>query len=311
MFSGPHGVPADRFDRRTLRNNKLQNFDKQRAVLCQTRVHLWHEGTPNEIRTGDFPSCFRPIDDQDAQDPALYNYVTMDQAIPMGIGWANGLEKNISMKIGKTEVLVCDNHDFALGFIIEKFRKGLLKKDSNFIHFDEHDDFELSPFKYDEYVNLTTEKEKVDYIITNARIGGWIRPLKDSGIISDHWVWVYMHEEVHKWCFGDTDKPDKTNNMFDAVKVARDYKLDIVDIDLDVLLPQDMALTQYAKRNVEQRGEVPPEIAEKLQELAAIARGARVVTIATSPGFIVQKRAVYAYLPLLLKYMNNVSNSAG
>lgn len=315
-------IPEQSFQGRIIKDPKLSGFEKQVRIVGNYRDHLWEKGPISAIKKGDYLTCYRPveedyIDASDAShlrrvvrvkpgafDPALYDAVTLDPCTKTQSGFSMGLQNNVALEMNGKKVLVTDNHEFAAAFIIEMFRQGVLNSKSSFIHIDDHPDFGRSEnFKLSEYVSIPDERAKVAYLSSRARIAGWIRdPLMETEIIDNSWPWVVISRKDGTWGMGDQNNEKIYDGISKLSMIYGEFGRDIVDIDLDVLLPPDERLSKHWLSLVGTRHAVPPEIDRYLKEMAEAASLAKVVTIATSPCYMVQERA-RAYLMKLLGYM--------
>ena len=290
---------------RIISDPKLSSIEKQMAIIRGSRDKLWKIGSVSSIKRGNYLTTFRPMDLQDERDPELYDLVALNPRNNRIEGWAKGLGNNIEVKVGGRDVFVCDNHDFAAAYIIEKHRLGVIRSESKFLHLDEHPDFTRTDFKLSEYLSLKGETEKMDYLMRKAQISGWIfGPLMQSSIVDHGWPWVGINRTTLKWSIGDIHLQEMPQDpALPLQTIANMMGSEIVDIDLDVLLPLDERLSAFSKHAIGKMRLIPPRIKNVLKEMAAVASRAKVVTIATSPCYIVQERAM-VYLNALLGYMN-------
>ena len=271
--------------------------------MMNYRKENWIKGKPSDVKAGDYVVAHRAVRDNCSSFIAdIFDYVVGGLN---SIGWAMGLKNNVSMNIGRTHVLVMDNHNFAMPFIMEMFDRGILRKGSAMLHFDEHDDlFANREFNARDYASLKSEQEKFRYIVEHTTISDWQVPLIRSGKVREKdWKWCVLDSETFKWAQQEPSDPkDRRIEMASGLKkLSTKLGKDIVDIDIDVLRVLDQSLSEKEKEEV-LAGKLPVSIDLKLRYLAYIASHAKVVTIALSPCFINQGRGL-VYVQRLLKYM--------
>lgn len=292
-----------------------QAFEQQKQVLMRERGALWVKGEIKDIRPGRYPVlCENVI--KGKMDPELYDNVEeapkaagllkiIERLIPVtiGIGWAKGLKNNVRMKIDGKEVLVMDNHNFAAPFIMEAFHRGIIGPKSRMAHIDGHPDFSgwlwTSDFDHKVYAGLRTDDEKFRYVVEHTTINNWqCGPLLLSGIVDEGaWRWYFIHPVNHTW-YSQNSSFGGHYNKYNILSQSRTGRNDIIDIDIDFLYPLDRSLSGDEKDDV-LKGKIPPQIRMKLFEVARLARQAKVITIATSPCYISQPRAI-EYVKTLL-----------
>jgi hypothetical protein len=307
--SSEWNVPQKQLD--VISNSSIPLFEKEKAIMLANRDTLWKEGDVNDIKKGEYFAKSRVVNDKESNYPELYDNFT-DETLRGGhvvrVGWSRGLSDNITMKLNGKNILVMDNHYFAAAFIIEMMGSEVLQPKSFMMHFDEHSDMGRGPdFSCSMYVGLKTAAEKIAFLNQNAGIGGWIEgPLMDSGRLDNFgYLWVLLNEKNLHWTTGIpkcTDSWHRQGELTEIKKMAEiTVKDKIVDVDIDVLLPIENGLTQTEKDNI-LKGFIPRLLEERLRDIADAASFARVVTIATSPAYIVQDRAI-VYVKKLLEFM--------
>ena len=254
----------------------LSPFRKRNAIIARHRSALWKEGSLRDITLGVYPVFDWPML---LAIPELADWIHGRN----GAQWLRGLAQNIRLEIQGVPVLVVDNHNFALPFILELFAG----KKIRMVHIDEHDDMkENQKFSLLTYQHLLSA-EKVPYLLEHTTVDDWQSLLFNSGILAaDRWQWVSIDEETAQFIQKDFES-NRTLGRFEGVKGV----IDLFDLDIDVLAVLDNKLSETQKEEVLQ-GKIPKTIREKLDELVGFARQAKAVIAATSPGFIMQQRAL-------------------
>jgi len=300
------GVASKKSQLRTIMSAGL-TIDHQRAIISANRDCMWKKGSPADIKRGNYLTWFRPVcrGELIGLDPKLYDAVTQQQEDCGFIGWSRGLQNSVAFMMNGTHVFVTDNHGFAAAYIIAMARFGSIKSGIRLVHLDAHPDNDRSEnFETPEYSAITSEQKRIDYMVSRAGISGWIvDPLVKSGIISEKWDWIAMYGESYGWKIKNFGPEQHSRPIKDLNSQVGYNEKVIVDIDLDVLLPLDERLSPGAKFAVGRLHYIPSDIRAKLDELARFAMRGVAVTIATSPCYIVQRRAM-VYLRYLLKMMN-------
>jgi hypothetical protein len=274
-------------------DNYLFLDSKINEILLKRRANLWISGKKEDIKKGKYFVQFNHSlsGKHDINNPA--DWTNREKRRLGTTGWFCGLENNVKLEVGGKNVLVMDNHNFAAPFIIKMFRENIINENSSMIHIDMHPDCGGTPgFNLDDYINISEEKEKIKYVLAKTSVGQWLYyPLFYNNVIDDKkWQWLTL----------DNDKLVKRNTKEEIVGTIDNLQrdLDVADVDLDFLLPIDKKLTDSEKGCVLQ-GKFPKIIRSMILEVAKIAKLAKVITIATSPAYINQQRAI-AYAKLFL-----------
>ena len=196
---------------------------------------------------------------------------------------------------------VCDHHNYALPFILEKSKQLKLNKLQTLIHADAHSDaFKNDKFNSTLYAKKFSKKqankEKMEYFYSNTRINDWmISPLTQNNHIElNNWRWLNIVEKNKQPTLKATDYKNYlmgTNRFFNLSKFQNLDSAEIFDLDIDILTIPDNNLTEEEKSDI-LKGTIPNQILSFLRELAKLCNSAKIVTIATSPGFINQERAI-------------------
>jgi len=289
-----------------LRSARIYERSLRKCHLRQLK-EFWREGGIEDIKPGtNTAMChIRPLFTFSDHE-LFYKTKPFDSRVSddgaKSVGWSHGLEQNIHMMIGGRHVLVMDNHNFAGAFIWKMEERGVINKGSSMVHIDDHEDILEEPnFSLDEYQGLQGEASKLRYFIMNTNIAAWqVLPLFRSGIIdSDRWSWLSIDGSSWQW-----KQALWKNRLYEPdgfIKTSGFH--DVVDIDIDVLSPLDFWRLPSEKAAI-LGGAIPSEIENKLIEIADIARRAKVITIATSPGLMVQSRAI-VYVKELLRLISS------
>ncbi len=207
-----------------------------------------------------------------------YAYEMLDDRIPWGIRRERWLANLVEIKDNRgviatkeaihneqKKVYIIDNHHHAFYCRYKAYHDGILPRWSTLIHIDQHSD--LSPLikgGRGDHLNKNSSLQQVaTYTNTILDIGSFIIPALDSGIISDQ---IQVRSEYALSQFSTT---------FDDLQ---QYWTIIVNIDLDFRAPE-MSIEHYA------------QTIKKVRQLIA-SPAVHCVTIATSPAFIEQERAL-------------------
>lgn len=169
-----------------------------------------------------------------------------------------GLKNFIEFNWNGIQTIVFDNHNHAFYFWFRAFTQGIIKKNATLIHVDQHKDTRLPK----ENFRGKTLTEAFLYTNKVLNVGNYIVPAKEYGII----------DEI-EFIMGESDLGKKR-----YIKTQNK----ILNIDLDFFAPE-MSYIDFNKSK--------KYILEHLKT-------ANLVTIATSPFFIDQNRAL-KYLHLL------------
>jgi len=298
-----------------LSDPNLPAIKKVTPIILGWRNGLWIAGGPRDVKRGNY--IVYGDSNSSKKIGEIYDYQNEEE------GFSRGLDQNVYMTIGKSRVLVMDNHNFAAAFIIEMRREGIIGDHAAMAHIDRHDDlsgiYPGNAFNIKEYESLATLNEKLRYIISCTTIESWQRiPLLDTGIVdAERSMWAYYDQRDHKkrgWfsigynALGRVNYMSPNEMIKDSLRDAA-KAVDIVDIDIDVLDELDKALSAEEKAMVTKKWVIPEKIRKRLEELAELAVSAKVVTIATSPGYMPQERAII-YVKILLEMMRKLNHEA-
>lgn len=285
----------------------LTHRPKMMKLIMQYRPSLWKEGHSNELMMGDFfVMGFEPNKEIDPDLPDWEIKPSDPASGTQSIFWFRGLKQTMSTTIVHTPILICDNHNYALAFILDLIEKGILQRQNNkMLHVDQHGDLEengvFNPKKYLAF--FMTKGKKLKYLLESSTIANWQSPLFRSGIIDER-RWSHLRFlDNGEW----TIQKKVTADVIDSEKEDLS-DCDIIDIDIDVLYQADKLLSIEEKRAVE-GGAIPQPIEASLDKIASLMKNAKVVTIASSPGFINQARAL-VYIKKLLKKFEDIKTES-
>lgn len=164
-----------------------------------------------------------------------------------------GLDKFIYLNKKGKHIFVMDNHNHAFFFWMVCLSKNIVGKENLLVHIDQHKDMREPQQMFDYSRDQFTLKQAFDYTNNILNVGNFIQPALSLGLLND--VLQLNHEEAFK-----TD-------------VKRDF---ILDIDIDIFADEMAYFSDELKMN-------------KIKELLS---QAEVISIATSPYFIEQNKAI-------------------
>lgn len=176
-----------------------------------------------------------------------------------------GLESFVSTVWEGVPFHIFDNHNFALAFWLEAYASGVLAKGSRLVHVDMHSDLWKNGFDLDlERVGDAAYVE--DFVNSKTEVGNYIDPAIRCGLI------------------GEIVKIEGGGELESALARLENGEIDfnvptVLNLDLDFFAPDlDYVPFQLKKRAV-----------------LAFAKKSRIVTVATSPGFIDGEAALRAF----------------
>ena len=285
----------------------LTRHQKIMKLILQYRPSLWKEGHSNELMMGNFLVMGLEPRKEIVLDIPDWEIKPSDLASGnKSIYWFRGLKHTISTTIINTPILICDNHNYAVAFISELIAKGILQRQNNkMLHVDQHGDLEedgfFNPKRYLAF--FMTKGKKLRYLLESSTVTNWQTPLFRSGIIDERrWSHVRLLDNG-KWTV-------QKKSISDAIDLEKEdlSDCDIVDIDIDVLYPADKLLSNEENRAVE-GGAIPQPIEASLDKIASLMKNAKAITIASSPGYINQSRAL-VYIKKLLKKFEDIKTGS-
>ena len=171
-----------------------------------------------------------------------------------------GLAHLVRTELAGVPAVIVDNHNHVLYFWFEALQKGLLKEGATLIHVDQHRDMR-APERLYEGNNL---EDVFDYVNFHLNVGNYIVPAQKSGLVGET-QFVTSEEALKDLSF------DSHGNK-------------ILNIDLDFFAPE-LAYIDF-------------DLARSF--LAAHLPTTSLITVATSPFFIEQERAIAVLKKLFL-----------
>ena len=191
------------------------------------------------------------------------------------------LQHFVFLKNAKVPTWIMDNHNHAFAFWHEAFRKWYIKTGSLLIHIDQHTDL-ATPGNFPAWKHPEGSNEALveEYTNTDLTIADFIVPALATGLISEA-VMVTGEERDGAWVFIWEIQNTKDKGQNDGKLVKKSAQLStknqqqttIVDIDLD-----------YFSQGFDE--------AKTLETTKYWIEKADIITIATSPLFIDQEKAL-------------------
>ena len=163
-----------------------------------------------------------------------------------------GLQNYLLFYHNEKPVFVFDNHNHAFCFWVWAYQNAYIEMQTPLVHIDQHKDMR-EPEVYFESNNLTNLKEVFRYTNEDLNVGNFIQPALNVGLVSE----VYMIDN---------------QDAFEKI-LPDEY---ILDIDVDVF-SDDM---RYINDDY------------KLEMIRTFVERASIITVATSPYFIDQSKAI-------------------
>ncbi len=165
-----------------------------------------------------------------------------------------GLENFVQLS---ENMVVFDNHNHALYFWIDAVREWKINQGCELIHIDEHSDLWANEHKLDLEKAIADEQYAWDFTNLSCNVGNYILPAIETGLIG---------------------------NM---IRIENEYQIDeymdyipsensVLNLDLDIFAPE--------------LDHIPEE--KKIQVIKNLLKRVKYITIATSPYFIEQWRAI-------------------
>lgn len=274
---------------------RMNDYQKRIDLIMRHRAGLWEQGMPQDIKRGAYFVCSRGIDASENADESYFDKIIMENRM-CGVGWTKGLKTNITFRIKNGPfVLVMDNHNFAMPFVFEMLNRGVISFNNRFMHVDRHaDQSKADGFRSFDYLTQKIEREKLRYVLKNSNVADWTYPLFTSSVISDGlYSWIRVHEGRETWTKNILGE-DEPVVLSEHILLERNEELkssQIVDVDIDFLEHMDFMLSEREKRDV-LIGNIPKHISFKLSELVPFIQDSKVTTIALSPCYIEQDRAL-------------------
>ncbi len=168
---------------------------------------------------------------------------------------------------GRKEIYIFDNHNHALSFWIDALRRWIIEKWSELIHIDEHSDLWANKNSLDLEKAIENEWYAWEFINLSCNVGNYIQPALDSGLIGNM---IRIENEHEIDAYMDYIPPGNT----------------ILNLDLDIFAPE----LDYIDEE------------KKMKVIRNLLKKCHFVTIATSPFFIDQWRALQKLHKILPQY---------
>ncbi len=172
-----------------------------------------------------------------------------------------GLEDFVKTSLAQTPTCIFDNHNHAFYFWCEKFLQSTFSRNALLIHVDQHKDNRM-PQSFLQPEDLQDLQKVFTYTNTILNVGNFIPPAQKLGLIGEI---IFLDSRYAL---------DRLARLLDDEKLPSDNM--ILDIDLDFFAPE----FDYIGNDL------------KLEILARLMPKAKLITIATSPFFIDQNRAL-------------------
>jgi len=164
----------------------------------------------------------------------------------------SGLKNFIHFKKGTTEIFIFDNHNHAFFFWAHAYKKGLIDFGDKLVHVDQHTDMR-EPEKWISQENFQDFQNVFDYTNFELNVGNFIQPALKMGL------------------FNSVEIVDS------SLSFEKSFSENIVfDLDMDIF-SDDM---DYIPESV------------KIAKIKEYEKQAKFITIATSPFFIDQGKAI-------------------
>lgn len=199
----------------------------------------------------------------------------------------NGLENFVSTEWHGIPIHVFDNHNYALAFWLEAYAEGRIQKGSTLVHIDMHSDLWKNEFSLD-LTRAGDASYVEDFVNLRTEVGNYVDPAIRSGLI------------------GRVVKIEGEGELEAAVRVLDEWSSSFVGDDSD---SQSISLKQDFESESRRRNEpeslilnldldffapdldyIPFEL--KKRAVLGYAKKARLITVATSPGFVDGKLAL-------------------
>lgn len=219
---------------------------------------MWNNAFAWEKRTqmwGKTPSLYIPkVINGIIDDVKIWNEVVFEEVENDILRSCIGLENFVKIS---DKIVVFDNHNHALYFWMEAIRNGIIEKWFELIHIDEHSDLWDNTHHFDYEQSLKSPEYTWNFVNIFCNVGNYILPAIESGVI---WNMIRIENEYQ-------------------IDAFIDYKTEsnsVLNLDLDIFAPE----LDHIPEN------------KKIQIIKNLLRQVKYVTIATSPFFIDQWKAI-------------------
>lgn len=168
-----------------------------------------------------------------------------------------GLQNFVRISESNQEILIFDNHNHALYFWIDAVRRWIIEKWFDVIHIDEHSDLWDNPHELQLERAIWDESYAWDFTNLYCNVGNYIQPALRCGLVAN------------------------------VIRIENEYQIDeyieynpqentILNIDIDIFAPELDHIPKW----------------KKIQIIKNLLKKVKYVTIATSPYFIDQWKAI-------------------
>lgn len=180
-----------------------------------------------------------------------------------------GLENFVRI-MGTPEVIVFDNHNHALYFWLDAVRRWIIEPGFDVIHIDEHSDLWDNSYELDLEKAIQDEQYAWEFTNLSCNVGNYIQPVLRAWLVKQ------------------------------VVRIENEYQIDeymdytpesntVLNIDIDIFAPELDHIPEY----------------KKVQIIKNLLKKVKYVTIATSPYFIEQWKAIEKLENIMRAYYKN------
>ena len=195
-----------------------------------------------------------PVLKGDLDDLAVSQEIAFSEIVEGKERNSTGLKYFLMVERGDKHIFICDNHNHAFFFWMVAFKTGAAKKGPLLVHIDQHTDLREPPqdLPHASHGDINLE-DAFRYTNWTLNVGNFIKPALNQGLFKD------IEMVTNREAFGKSFSPPF-----------------FLDLDMDIFAP-DM---DYIDKKT------------KINHIWKLIEKSRFITIATSPFFMDQKRAV-------------------
>lgn len=233
------------------------------AIAYSERMALWSQG-----------KLYVPaLIDWTLDDLAVWENIVFEEIDHGSLISCKGLKNLLTIHHQWKTIYITDNHNHALYFRYEALTDGLITPGATLLHIDQHADFS----EPNSYLNAEIKEQKaeidlsavVEYVNTQTQIASFIKPALQSWLLKEC---VQIRSEAKLQHIAEDIKLKTENNT--EVLGFESWVLNyILDIDMDFFAHET-------------------DVSAKIELIRQLISSASVVTIATSPYFMDQQRAI-------------------
>lgn len=235
----------------------MTNPYSQKQILTQplgNNAFAWQE---REVLHGHPPTLTIPeLIDGTLDDVILWNDIVFEELEDWLLRSCKGL-RNFVRLILPVETIIFDNHNHALYFWLDAVRRWILEPWFDIIHIDEHSDLWDNPNELDLKKAIESEQYAWDFTNLYCNVGNYIQPALRAWLVSN------------------------------IIRIENEYQIDeymdyiprpntVMNIDIDIFAPE--------------LDHIPES--KKIKIIKNLLKKVKYVTIATSPYFIDQWKAI-------------------